>query len=152
MASADEKSLPPFQQLARSDPPCWLRCFITPQLSRHQRLEDLAIERFVAELAADWPIVTILPRRSRLDIERFHPDPRQPFADSNGGELAAAVGPDVIPRPVQCEDRSDKLTMILKLCLGLTVSGSSPSRMTSRTDSIGSIVALYLCHSFQAAC
>jgi len=48
-----------------------------PLLDQHLRLlegiEDLAIQHLVTELAVELLVVAVLPRRSRLDIERRHP-------------------------------------------------------------------------------
>ena len=57
-----------------------------------QRVEDLAIEQFVAELAVEALAVAVLPRAAGLDIGRPRSDGGDPVAQRLGNELRAVVG------------------------------------------------------------
>src|SRR5690349_4171228 len=55
-----------------------------PPLDQHlgflQRMEDLPLQQFVAELAVEGFIVAVLPWAAALDEQRPHADPLQPGA------------------------------------------------------------------------
>jgi hypothetical protein len=44
-----------------------------------ERLEDLAVEQFVAKPAFEAFILSVLPGTPRFDVERAHAQPGQPF-------------------------------------------------------------------------
>lgn len=54
-------------------------------------VEDLAIEKLVAELGIEALAIAILPRRARLDEGRPGPDSGDPVPDGGGDELRAIV-------------------------------------------------------------
>lgn len=68
-----------------------------------QGVEDFSVQQLVSELAVEGFVVTILPWRSGLDVERLHTDPAQPVADGMGGKLRAIVGSDMIGWTVTLE-------------------------------------------------
>src|SRR5688572_14425714 len=73
--------------------------FSSPSFDEHlrfpERVEDLAIQKLVTELAVERLDVAVLPRTARLDVKRLHVDPSQPLPNLRRGELGAVVGTDV---------------------------------------------------------
>ena len=78
-----------------------------PGLDEHRGLseavEDLAIEQFVAKRPIEALVVTILPWRTRRDVERLHADLGEPFLDRRGNKFRTIVGPDIGWRPARDE-------------------------------------------------
>src|SRR5579872_903969 len=72
-------------------------------LGFEEGVEDLAIEKLIAQFAVEAFIVAILPRASGLDKESFDPDPGEPGLDGLGRELAAVVRTNVVGRPTLSE-------------------------------------------------
>jgi len=76
-----------------------------------QRVEDLAVEHLVPELAVEALVVTVLPWAARFDEQCLHANPRQPFPHRDRGELTAIVGTDVIrwamPGKQVCQNMQD---------------------------------------------
>src|SRR3546814_3768768 len=57
-----------------------------------ERVEDLAIEQFIAQRPVEALAVSILPWRSGGDVERLHADLRQPFLHRRRDKFRAIVG------------------------------------------------------------
>jgi hypothetical protein len=80
---------------------------LPPTLDEHlrllQRVEDLAVQQFVPELAVEGLVVAVLPWTARLDEQRLHADPRKPVANDFGCELRTVVTANVIRWPVDGE-------------------------------------------------
>ncbi len=72
-------------------------------LGLSHRIEDLAIEQFVPELAVEALIVAILPRRSRLYVKRLHPDPAEPVPHRGRCKLRPIIRSEVRRRTVPRE-------------------------------------------------
>jgi hypothetical protein len=51
------------------------------------RVEDLSIQQLISQLAVERFNVAILPGAAGLDVERFHPQVRQPVPDLSGSEF-----------------------------------------------------------------
>jgi hypothetical protein len=60
-----------------------------------QRVEELPVEKFVAQLAVEALAVPVLPRAPRLDKQRLHAHFAQPPAHRLGRELGGVVRADV---------------------------------------------------------
>ena len=67
----------------------------TPSLDQHlsflERVEDLAVEQLVSELAIEGLIEAVLPRAAGLDKEGLDLDPGKPGSNDLGRELRAIV-------------------------------------------------------------
>src|SRR3546814_1755626 len=57
-----------------------------------ERVEDLAIEQFIAQRPVEALAVSILPWRSGGDVERLHADLRPPFLHRRRDQFRAIVG------------------------------------------------------------
>jgi hypothetical protein len=72
---------------------------LPPPLDQHlrlrQRVEDLAVQEFVPQLAVEARHVAVLPRAARLDVQRPNPRPPQPVPDRPGDELRPVVAAQV---------------------------------------------------------
>src|SRR3546814_20764418 len=73
-----------------------------------ERVEDLAIEQFIAQRPVEALAVSILPWRSGGDVERLHADLRQPFLHRRRDKFRAIVGPDMRGRTARDEQRSEE--------------------------------------------
>jgi hypothetical protein len=77
---------------------------LPPATDEHLRfkegVEDFEVQQLVSQFAVEALHVAVIPWRSRLDGERLHPDPLEPFANPLGGELAAVVAADVVRHTV----------------------------------------------------
>ena len=60
-----------------------------------QRVEDLPLQDFFAQRPVEAFVVAILPRATRLDIQRLHLDPLEPLTNHLGRELRTVVGPEI---------------------------------------------------------
>ena len=61
------------------------------QLGLLHRVEDLAVEQLVAQLAVEILDISVLPWAARLDVQRLHADSAEPLPHDGRGELAAVV-------------------------------------------------------------
>src|SRR3546814_9245192 len=73
-----------------------------------ERVEDLAIEQFIAQRPVEALAVSILPWRSGGDVERLHADLRQPFLHRRRDKFRAIVGPDMRGRTARDEQLSQR--------------------------------------------
>ena len=68
---------------------------LTPTLDQHlrlqQRVEDLAIQKLITQLAVEGLHVAVLPRTTRLDVQRLDIQPCQPAPHSIGRELRSVI-------------------------------------------------------------
>lgn len=71
--------------------------------------EDFPRQQLVAQLAVEALAVTIFPGRSRLNVQRFHADPFEPFAQCCCNELRAIVGSYVLGCPVANEQLAQRI-------------------------------------------
>ncbi len=62
-------------------------------------VEVFCVEDFAAQCAVDALVVTVLPRRPWIDLDRLDPDLSQPVLQCCSGELRAIIGTDVFERP-----------------------------------------------------
>jgi len=73
---------------------------LAPTLDEHlrfeQRVELLASQKFVPQLAFKALDVAILSRAAWLDVKRGHPHAGQPLANLGGHELRTIVAPQVL--------------------------------------------------------
>jgi hypothetical protein len=60
-------------------------------LGLSEAVEDLAVEQLIAQRSVEAFVIAVLPRRSRCDVKRLHPDPSEPLLNSGGDKLAAVV-------------------------------------------------------------
>lgn len=60
-----------------------------------QRVEDFAVEQFIAQLAVEALAAPVLPRGAGLDVECSHSEPAKPFANGGRGKFGAIIGPDM---------------------------------------------------------
>ena len=84
-----------------------------------QRVEDLPVQQLIPELAVEGLVISVLPRRARFDIERFHTDPAQPVAHGMGGKLRAIVRTDMIGRAMALEQIGEDGEHVIALELSL---------------------------------
>src|SRR6516225_4698886 len=72
----------------------------SPPLDYHlrllQRVEDLALQTFIAQLAIEAFAVAIFPRTARLDVHGLSTHPRQPLPQPQRNKLGSIVGPYVL--------------------------------------------------------
>src|SRR6202451_4488898 len=72
----------------------------TPTLSQHlhllQRVEDLSIQKLVAQLRVETFAVTVLPRRAGFDVQRLGSYVRQPLPQLLSYELRPIVRADML--------------------------------------------------------
>ena len=57
-----------------------------------QRIEDLAIQTFISQLAVEALTVPVLPRTAGLDVQRLRAHRRQPLPQFSRNELWTIVG------------------------------------------------------------
>lgn len=69
-----------------------------------QRIEDLTVEQFIAEAGIEALAVTVLPRRSRLDVNGLCTGSSDPVADVLRDLLRAVVGADEV-RHAACDEQ-----------------------------------------------
>lgn len=73
---------------------------LTPALDHDLRLsqavEDLAVEQLVSQLRVEALTVTVLPRRTRLDVGSLGADGGDPLPHGFGDELRTIVGSDMV--------------------------------------------------------
>src|SRR5271156_7170858 len=60
-----------------------------------QRIEDLALQAFILQLAVEALTVSVLPRTAGLDVQRLRSHRRQPLPQSFGNKLGPVVRPEV---------------------------------------------------------
>ena len=78
-----------------------------------QRVEDFAVEQFVAHPSIEAFAVAVLPWRSRLDICSLCPNCLDPIPDGLSDKLRAVVRPDIcwnITHDEQVRERGDDLS------------------------------------------
>jgi hypothetical protein len=68
-----------------------------------QRVEDFAVEQFVAQARIETLDESVLPRAGRRDVRRLCPDGGDPFLHRLGNELRAIIGADVLGHTTQDE-------------------------------------------------
>ena len=72
----------------------------SPTFNQHlrfqQRVEDFAIQEFVAKLTIKAFDVAVFPRRTRFDKQRFYLDPCKPFPHPRRGKLWTVIAANVI--------------------------------------------------------
>lgn len=56
-----------------------------------QRIEDFAVQQFVAQSCVEAFDIAVLPWTAGLDVQRFDTDLAQPLAQSLGNELRSVV-------------------------------------------------------------
>ena len=78
-----------------------------------ERVEYLAIQQLISELTVEALVVSVLPGTAGFDVQGLNTDTRQPLPDSNGGELTAIVGADVIRCSVFCEQVGENVQNII---------------------------------------
>src|SRR5208337_5584862 len=61
-----------------------------------QRVKDLAVQELIAQLSVEALTVPVLPRTSRLDIERFRAQLSQPLPQLPGNKLGPIIRTDVL--------------------------------------------------------
>ena len=69
-----------------------------PSFDQHpgsQGIKDVALEQLVTRRAIESPFVTILPRRSRCDVECLDADSGVPLLDGSSNKVRATVEPEV---------------------------------------------------------
>src|SRR5690606_25165485 len=76
-----------------------------------ERVEDLAVEEFVAQASIEALDVAILPWASGCDVGSLRPDGGDPVLHGRGDELRAVVGTDVLRHAAQDEQVSDRTSM-----------------------------------------
>jgi len=79
-----------------------------------ERVEDLAVEQLVPELAIEAFVVAVLPRAARLDVKRLHAYALQPLPQGNRDELRAVVRPDVVRHTMVHEQLRDRFQDVLR--------------------------------------
>ena len=78
-----------------------------------QRVEDLAVEQFIAKLRVEALAIAVLPRAAGLDVGRPGSDRSDPFLDGFGNELRAIVRTDVAWNAAQDEQvRETSMTSV----------------------------------------
>ena len=68
-----------------------------------QAVEDFSVEQFIPHSRVEAFAISVLPRRSWLDVGRLCADGRNPVPDGLGYELRAIVGANVGGNAVQDE-------------------------------------------------
>ena len=68
-----------------------------------QRVEDLAVEEFVAHAGIEAFDIAIFPWRARFDVGRFRTNSPNPVSDFLSNELRTVVGTNVLRRTAQNE-------------------------------------------------
>jgi hypothetical protein len=69
--------------------------FLDDRLGFLKAVEDLPIEQFVSQLAIERFAISVLPRRSGLDVKALAAQSRQPLPQHLGNHLRTVVRPDV---------------------------------------------------------
>jgi hypothetical protein len=84
-----------------------------------QRVEDLAIEQFVAQASIEALDIAVFPEAARLDIGRLGPDGGDPFLHRLGDKLRPVIGPDVARHPAKDEEVGQDIDHVDRLELTL---------------------------------
>ncbi len=74
-----------------------------------QRVEDLAVQQLVPQLAVEALVVAVLPGTARLDEERLHAHLRQPLPHRLGREFRPVVRADVLRHSAADEELRQRL-------------------------------------------
>ena len=78
---------------------------LAPALDQHSclgdRVEDLAVQQLVTQLAVEALHVAVLPGTARLDVERLHADFPEPCPHRLRGEFASVVAAHVVRHPAR---------------------------------------------------
>ena len=89
-----------------------------PSLDQHlgflERVEDLAVQQLVAQLAVEALVVAVLPRAAALDEQRPHADPAEPSPHRLGGEFPAVARADVVGRAAFDEEVGQHLQHVVR--------------------------------------
>ncbi len=91
-------------------PPCFDHYLRLPQ-----RVEDLAVEELITELAVEAFAVAVLPRAPRFDVGGLRTDGGDPVSKRPGNELGAVVGTDVSRHAAQDEEIRKRVDDIRRL-------------------------------------
>jgi len=78
-------------------------------------VEDFRVEQLVAKLAVKALVVSVLPRRSRHDVQGLHADLGEPFPNRRGNELRAPLSG---MRRMPCRARIVRSDVIWRAMLG----------------------------------
>jgi len=78
-------------------------------------VEDFRVEQLVAKLAVKALVVSVLPRRSWLDVQGLHADLGEPFPNRRGNELRAPLSG---MRRMPCRARIVRSDVIWRAMLG----------------------------------
>jgi hypothetical protein len=82
-----------------------------------ERVEDFAIEQFIAKARVEALDVAILPRTAPLDVSGLGADSCDPFLHGLGHELRSVVGPDVTGNATHDEEVRQNVDHINRLKL-----------------------------------
>ena len=80
-----------------------------------QRVEDLAVQELVPQLAVEALVVAVLPRTAGLDVERLHTEPGEPPPHELRGELRPVVRTQMLGWTVPNEEIRQNLEYVMPL-------------------------------------
>ena len=93
--------------------------FLPPSFNQYlrlrQRVEDLAVEQLVSQLAIKRFDVAVLPRAARLDIQRLYAKFVQPGSNGRGRKLRAVIAADVLWNTSRHEQPRQPFQYILRV-------------------------------------
>jgi len=78
-------------------------------------IEDFTGEEFIPQFAIEAFAVSILPRRSRCDVERLYADVAEPFAQGDGDKLRTVIRSDMLWRTVLHEQFTQRIENITRV-------------------------------------
>ena len=105
---------------------------LAPPLDQHaclrHRVEDLAVQQLVAQLAVQALHVAVLPGAARLDVERLHPDLAEPLPHRRRGEFAPVVAAHVVRHAARGHQPREPLQHVVRAQLPRHVDGQALAR------------------------
>ncbi len=91
---------------------------LAPPLDQHprfgHRVEDLAVQHLVAQLAVQALRVVGLSWAARLDVERLHSDPTEPLPRRHRSELAPVVAAHVVRHAARGHQPQEPLQHVVR--------------------------------------
>ena len=105
----------------------------SPLLDEDDRLgqcvEDLCVQELISELAVEALVVAVLPRTTRLDVERLDSEPGQPASHELRRELGSVVRAQVLRRTVADEQISQRFEYVVGSEPAADLDRQTPSRV-----------------------
>ena len=88
-----------------------------------QAQKNLTVQAFIAKTVVEAFHVAVLPRATRIDVDRSDPQFLEPFLDFLGDELGSIVAADVFRNAAACHHFSERVEHILAAQFAINFDG-----------------------------